>query len=124
MPTNQIEIFVSEIVTFSNYYYLLGDQVYAGMVIGESSRTGDLEVNPVRAKATSNIRTVNKDDKLTTAPPKKMSVEELIGYMSDDEIIEVTPKSVRLRKAELDSGVRARAARTKKKQLDSARKSK
>jgi len=98
-----------------------GDVVYPGMVIGESSRSGDLEVNPVRAKETTNFRTVNKDEKLTLSPPKILNVEELIGYMSEDEIIEVTPLSVRLRKAELDAGARARAARSKKKQLDAAR---
>ncbi|KAL3803662.1 hypothetical protein HJC23_003716 [Cyclotella cryptica] len=96
-----------------------GDMVYPGMVVGENNKSGDLEVNPVRAKATSNMRTQSKDEKLYLAPPKRMSVEELIGYMSEDEVIEVTPQSVRLRKAELDAGVRERAARTKKKQLES-----
>lgn len=95
-----------------------GDMVYPGMVIGENAKSGDLEVNPVRAKATSNMRTQAKDEKLYLTPPKKMSIEELIGYMSEDEVIEVTPKSVRLRKLELDAGVRERAARAKKKQLD------
>jgi len=95
-----------------------GEMVYPGMVIGENNKSGDLEVNPVRAKATSNMRTQAKDEKLYLPPPKKMSVEELIGYMSEDEVIEVTPQSVRLRKLELDAGVRERAARTKKKQMD------
>jgi GTP-binding protein len=95
-----------------------GDMVYPGMVVGENAKSGDLEVNPVRAKATSNMRTQSKDEKLYLTPPKKMSIEELIGYMSEDEVIEVTPQSVRLRKLELDAGVRERAARTKKKQLD------
>eukprot|EP00978_Attheya_sp_CCMP212_P029309 scaffold103641_cov46-Attheya_sp.AAC.1 len=98
-----------------------GDSVYPGMVIGELTKVtaGDMEVNPVRAKALNNMRTVNKEEKLYLPPPKKMSVEELIGYMNDDEQIEVTPKSIRLRKAELDSGTRERAARTRKKQLKS-----
>jgi len=98
-----------------------GELVYPGMVIGENSRQGDLEVNPVRGKQATNIRTVNKDEKNYLPPPKRMSVEELIGYMNDDEIIEVTPQSVRLRKAELDSGARQRAARTRKKQLNAAK---
>jgi len=88
------------------------------MVIGENAKSGDLEVNPVRAKETSNMRTQSKDEKLYLTPPKKMSIEELIGYMSEDEVIEVTPQSVRLRKSELDAGVRERAARAKKKQMD------
>jgi GTP-binding protein len=95
-----------------------GDMVYPGMVIGENAKSGDLEVNPVRAKETSNMRTQSKDEKLYLTPPKKMSIEELIGYMSEDEVIEVTPQSVRLRKSELDAGVRERAARAKKKQMD------
>eukprot|EP00571_Detonula_confervacea_P012623 CAMPEP_0172311224 /NCGR_PEP_ID=MMETSP1058-20130122/14209_1 /TAXON_ID=83371 /ORGANISM="Detonula confervacea, Strain CCMP 353" /LENGTH=827 /DNA_ID=CAMNT_0013024339 /DNA_START=75 /DNA_END=2558 /DNA_ORIENTATION=- len=95
-----------------------GDMVYPGMVIGENNKTGDLEVNPVRAKQLNNMRTQNKEDKLYLSPPKRMSVEELIGYMNEDEVIEVTPLSVRLRKLELDSGVRERAARKRKKQMD------
>lgn len=93
-----------------------GDMVYPGMVVGENNKTGDMEVNPVKAKATNNMRTQNKEEKLYLPPPKRMSVEELIGYMADDEVIEVTPKSVRLRKEELDSGKRERAARSRKKQ--------
>ena len=79
-----------------------GDLVYPGMAIGENNKSGNLEVNPVRAKATSNIRTQLKEKKMYLAPPKRMSVEELIGYMSEDEVIEVTPQRVRLRKLELD----------------------
>ena len=94
-----------------------GDMVYPGMVIGENNKAGDLEVNPVRAKAVTNMRTQSKEEKLYLPPPKRMTVEELIGYMADDEVIEVTPESVRLRKEELDSGKRERAARAKKKQM-------
>lgn len=79
-------------------------------------------MNAVRSKQTSNIRTVNKDEKSYVPPPKRMTVEELIGYMNDDEVIEVTPKSVRLRKMELDAGARQRAARSRKKQQDAVRK--
>lgn len=91
------------------------DTVYPGMVIGENSRGGDLEVNPVRAKAVNNMRSQNKEEKLYVPPPVKRSVEEYIGYMSPDEVMEVTPSSIRLRKRELDAGVRARLARSKKK---------
>lgn len=101
-----------------------GDEVYPGMVIGENSKSGDLEVNAVKAKEASNVRTVNKDEKLYVPPPKRMTIEELIGYMNDDEVLEVTPKSVRLRKAELDSGARERAARSRKKQMMAAKKKK
>jgi len=98
-----------------------GQMVYEGMVIGENSRPGDLDVNAVKSKALTNMRSTGKDEKVYLPPPKLWSVEELIGYMSDDEIIEVTPKSVRLRKAELDAGARERAARSKKKRLKALR---
>jgi GTP-binding protein len=92
-----------------------GDMVYTGMVIGESakSRDIDLDVNPLKAKELTNMRTTAKDEKIILPPPKKRTVEELIGYMAQDEIIEVTPKSVRLRKAELDPNARARSKKGK-----------
>ncbi|GKY98603.1 hypothetical protein MPSEU_000817000 [Mayamaea pseudoterrestris] len=94
--------------------------VYPGMVIGENSKIGDLEVNPVKAKELTNMRTQSKDEKSSLPPPKRLSVEELIGYMGSDEMIEVTPKTVRLRKELMESGARERAARTKAKQIRSA----
>jgi GTP-binding protein len=95
-----------------------GDKVYPGMIVGEHAKQGDLDVNPVRAKAMTNMRTQNKDEKVHLAPPRKMTVEELIGYMSPDEVIEVTPESVRLRKAELDPVERKKASRVKKQQQE------
>lgn len=94
-----------------------GDMVYQGMVIGESSKTRDIDMdaNPVKGKALTNMRTKATDEKVSLPPPKKMNVEELIGYMASDEIIEVTPKNVRLRKNELDPKVRARAKKGPKK---------
>jgi GTP-binding protein len=89
-----------------------GDEVYSGMVIGENSKMGDMEVNPVRAKEKTNMRTHSKDEKVYLPPPKRRTIEELIGYMESDEIIEVTPQNVRLRKELLDSGARERAARS------------
>jgi GTP-binding protein len=95
-----------------------GETVYPGMVIGETAKPGDLEVNCVRAKATTNMRTQAKDEKVYLAPPKKYSVEELIGMMNSDEVLEVTPESIRLRKAQLDPTERKKAARVKKQQQD------
>ena len=95
-----------------------GDVVYPGMIIGENAKQGDLEVNPVRAKQANNMRTQNKDEKVYLAPPKKMTVEEMIGYMSPDEMIEVTPSTLRLRKAELNPTERKKAARVKKQQRE------
>jgi GTP-binding protein len=96
-----------------------GDMIYPGMVIGESSKPGDLEVNAVRAKEKTNMRTQLKDEKVTLPPPKRMSVEDLIGYMGNDEVIEITPKSIRLRKLLLDAGERERANRNRQKQMKS-----
>lgn len=96
-----------------------GDMIYPGMVIGENSKPGDLEVNAVKAKEKTNMRTQLKDEKVVLPPPKRMTVEDLIGYMSNDEVIEITPKSVRLRKFLLDSGERERANRNRQKQIKS-----
>ena len=92
----------------------VGEEVYEGMVIGENSRSDDIDVNPVRAKAVNNIRTVLREDKMVIQAPKRRSLEEYIAYMGQDEMLEVTPESIRLRKAELDPKKRLRSARDKK----------
>lgn len=79
-----------------------GMEAYDGMIIGEHSRDSDLDVNPVRAKELSNMRSANKDENVRLAPPRQMTLEEAIGYVAADELIEVTPKTVRLRKKCLD----------------------
>ena len=78
-----------------------GDEVYAGMVVGENSRAGDLEVNPCKTKKLTNIRSAGADEKLIISPAVRMSTEETIAYMGEDEVLEVTPKSLRLRKQSL-----------------------
>ncbi|OEU23112.1 P-loop containing nucleoside triphosphate hydrolase protein [Fragilariopsis cylindrus CCMP1102] len=99
-----------------------GDVVYPGMIIGENAKQGDLEVNPVRAKGLTNMRTQSKEEKVHLAPPKRMTVEDMIGYMSPDEMIEVTPSTLRLRKILLDPTERRTAARKKKQQQDALKK--
>ena len=94
-----------------------GNQVYPGMVIGESAKVDNLEVNPVQTKSTNNMRLKGKEEKIYLSPLKRMSVDELIWYMNEDDVIEVMPLSVRLRKLELDSGARERLARIRKKQV-------
>ena len=104
-----------------------GDKVYPGMVIGErtdNQKDVDLEVNPVRAKQVTNVRSVSKDEKVRIPPSKKMTIEELISYMDYDEVVEITPQTVRLRKKELDPGVRARLAKDEKKRKLSAKQNK
>ncbi len=81
-------------------------QVYSGMIIGEHSKENDLEVNPIKGKELTNMRSVTADEKLFLAPPRKMSLEEALSYIQDDELVEVTPDTIRLRKKELDSNVR------------------
>ena len=85
-----------------------GEYVYEGMVIGECAKDAELDVNPCRSKKMTNMRTTLADEKLALTTPRRMTVEELIAYMDIDEVLEVTPKSVRLRKQILDSGERAR----------------
>lgn len=86
----------------------VGEDVYDGMVIGENAKTGDLDVNPCKSKRLTNMRSTGAEEKVNLTTPRRMNVEELISYMNDDELLEVTPKSVRLRKRILDSGERAR----------------
>ena len=88
-----------------------GDQVYAGMLVGEHSRGSDLEVNPLKSKQLTNFRAAGKDDAVTLTPPIRMTLEKAIAYISDDEAVEVTPNFIRLRKRELDPHLRKRAAR-------------
>ncbi|MBN8847742.1 MULTISPECIES: translational GTPase TypA [unclassified Sphingomonas] len=91
-----------------------GDPLYEGMIIGENAKTDDLEVNPMKAKQLTNFRASGgKDDAIRLTPPKKMTLEQAIAYIDDDEMVEVTPKSIRLRKRFLDPHERKRAARSK-----------
>ncbi|GLT71873.1 hypothetical protein SLA2020_438600 [Shorea laevis] len=75
---------------------------YDGMIVGEHSRDTDLDINPVRAKELTNVRAAGKDENVKLSPPRLMSLEEAIGYVASDELIEVTPKVIRLRKKYLD----------------------
>ena len=88
-----------------------GIPVYQGMIIGENSRTGDLDVNPLKAKALTNIRASGKDDAVRLSPHRQMALEAALTYIQDDELVEVTPKSVRLRKRLLLPHERKRASR-------------
>jgi GTP-binding protein len=89
------------------------DKVYAGMLVGENSRDNDLEVNVLKGKQLTNVRASGSDDAIRLTPPKVMSLEEMISYIGDDELVEVTPKSLRLRKRLLDSNERKKASRSK-----------
>ena len=88
-----------------------GEKVYVGMILGEHSRGNDLDVNPVREKKLTNIRAAGKDEALLLVPPRRMSLEQAIAYIEDDELVEVTPGAIRLRKRHLDPNDRKRADR-------------
>ena len=88
-----------------------GDKVYVGMILGENARGSDLEVNPIKEKKLTNIRAAGKDDALLLIPPRRMSLEQAIAYIDDDELVEVTPGAVRLRKRYLDPHERKRRER-------------
>ncbi len=88
-----------------------GVQVYAGMIIGENSRGNDIEVNPMKSKQLTNIRASGTDEAVRLTPARRMSLEQAIAYIKDDELLEVTPATFRLRKRYLDPHVRKKAAR-------------
>ncbi len=88
-----------------------GDMVYEGMIVGEHAKGQDLMVNVLKGKKLTNIRAAGKDDAIQLTPPIKMSLEQALAYLSDDELVEVTPKSIRLRKRILDPHARKRASR-------------
>ncbi len=87
------------------------EEVYEGMIIGEHSRENDLEVNPLKGKKLTNVRASGKDDAVVLTPPVRMSLEEAIAYIDDDELVEVTPRALRLRKRYLDPHERKRHSR-------------
>jgi GTP-binding protein len=93
-----------------------GDAVYEGMIVGENSRPGDMDVNPTREKKLTNIRTKASDENIQLEPPRELTLEAALEYIEDDELIEVTPQSIRLRKRFLSTSDRKRLSRDAKKQ--------
>ncbi len=85
-----------------------GDDVYQGMILGEHNRPMELEVNPLKAKQLTNVRSAGKDEAIKLTPPRRLSLENALSYISDDELVEVTPKALRLRKKTLDPNQRKR----------------
>jgi GTP-binding protein len=90
-----------------------GWKVYAGMIIGQHTRENDLEVNVLKGKKLTNVRAAGKDEAVKLTPPIRMTLEKSLAYIEDDELVEVTPKSIRLRKTILDPNDRKRAGRAK-----------
>jgi GTP-binding protein len=90
-----------------------GWKVYRGMIVGEHTRGNDLEVNVLKGKKLTNIRTHSKDEAVRLTPPIRMTLEKALAYIADDELVEVTPKSIRLRKKLLDPNERKKDERRK-----------
>ena len=90
-----------------------GTKVYAGMIIGEHTRGNDLELNVIKGKKLTNVRASGKDEAVVLTPPIKMSLEKALAYVGEDELVEITPKSIRLRKIYLDPNERKRMSRAK-----------
>jgi GTP-binding protein len=88
-----------------------GEKIYVGMILGEHSRDSDLDVNAIKEKKLTNIRAAGKDEAMLLIPPRRMSLEQAIAYIEDDELVEVTPTAIRLRKLHLDPNKRKRAER-------------
>ncbi len=89
-------------------------EVYVGMVIGEHARPNDLEVNPIKGKKLSNVRSSGADDAIVLVPPKEMTLERAMEWIEEDELVEVTPENIRIRKRFLDPHVRKRMEKQKK----------
>ena len=90
-----------------------GAKVYRGMIVGQHTRENDLEVNVLKGKKLTNIRTTSKDEAVRLTPPIRMTLEKALAYIEDNELVEVTPKSIRLRKMLLDETDRKREDRQK-----------
>jgi GTP-binding protein len=88
-------------------------RVYEGMIVGQHTRDNDLVVNIIQGKKLTNIRAAGKDENLTLTPPMRLTLERALSYIQDDELVEVTPKSIRLRKRWLDPNERKKQERAR-----------
>ena len=97
-----------------------GEPVYEGMIIGENARPGDMDVNPTREKKLSNMRSKGSDENIQLEPPRELTLEAALEYIEDDELIEVTPKAIRLRKRALATTDRKKQSRSAKRERERA----
>ncbi len=95
-----------------------GDKVYSGMIVGEHNRDNDLTVNATRLKHLDNMRAASKEATVVLKAPRKLSLEQALEYIENDELVELTPKTIRLRKKLLDESMRRRAERQAKDTID------
>ena len=92
----------------------IGTEVYKGMIVGERNKTGDLDVNIIREKKLTNMRSASKDNTVVLRPPRKLSLDQCIEFIAEDELIEITPLTLRMRKMELDVNKRLSQAKKEK----------
>ena len=92
-----------------------GEPVYEGMIVGENTREMDMDINPCKAKHVSNMRTSSSDEAIRLVPPRILSLEQALEYINEDEMVEVTPQNIRLRKTILDKTIRGRASKNARK---------
>jgi len=104
----------------SRLFVAPGEPVYEGMIIGENARPGDMDVNPTREKKLSNMRSKGSDENIQLEPARELTLEAALEYIEDDELIEVTPKSIRLRKRYLGTSDRKRLSREAKRERERA----
>jgi GTP-binding protein len=104
----------------STMFIAPGTPVYEGMIIGENSRPGDLDVNPTKEKKLTNMRTTASDENIQLEPPRELTLEGALEYIEDDELIEITPQSIRLRKRLLKSNDRKKVSREAKRERERA----
>jgi GTP-binding protein len=102
----------------STLFVAPGMPVYEGMLVGENSRPGDMDVNPCKEKKLTNIRSKSADEHVVLEPPRELTLEGALEYIEDDELIEVTPKSLRLRKRMLSTSDRKRVSREAKRERE------
>ena len=101
-------------VDWGELFVNVGSQVYAGMIIGERNRTEDLCVNITREKKLTNMRSATADATVTLRPSRQLSLDQYIEFIAEDELVEITPKDIRLRKIELDENKRLSKRRKEK----------
>ena len=94
-----------------------GDEIYEGQIVGIHSRDNDLIVNPMKGKQLTNVRAAGRDDAVLLTPPVRMTLEQAMEFIEDDELVEVTPRAIRLRKRLLKEHERKRASRAEAKSV-------
>jgi GTP-binding protein len=120
LETNQVTTHACENLADRGVLFVVpGDKVYTGQIVGEHNRDNDLTVNITRLKHLTNIRAASKEATVVLKAPRKLSLEQAMEYIEDDELVEVTPKAIRLRKKILDESMRKRAERQSKDKAES-----